>query len=439
VEWAAREVAGLGMSGDSVLGADGELAASVGPFPRNLDWAQVLRTLESGGEEEIRRMLPRVTWHCAAAQSGGGGVPSKRCAERLLELLEGGTLSKYFQEWGALGSFVSVLNYCACRPQYWDVDSKKKRREHEQWRGELGWRVMRWLRPKMDRLAAQPLMAAITALQETFNATWTLKQCALLKVEYLEFGYALFEQLQEWSASTLMDRLNPLWGAAVDYMMSILKLPTVPESGPFRPDECAPDMVPLMALIQETCLKLGMLEWAVSRAKILLRKPGQHEVLLTRILLMATNLEVGQIRFAAIDSAMEVVVDYLEDAAKGVYLHNETGVKAPVDPSPRVAVAYDLTSCITRLMWLPLICSFLVGDGSAVRANKAWREFCVAGRVGALKLVLGGAEVIRRTAQEELNPKYRRGNAKRLAAAEALWEKAAAEFGLKRCSNPVGV
>jgi hypothetical protein len=115
------------MSGDSVLGVDGELAARAGPFPQDLDWAQVLQILESGGEEEIRRMLPRVTWHCTAAQSGGGGVPSKRCAERLLELLEGGTLSEYFQEWGALGSFLSVLNYCARRPQYWAVNRKKKR------------------------------------------------------------------------------------------------------------------------------------------------------------------------------------------------------------------------------------------------------------------------------------------------------------------------
>jgi hypothetical protein len=174
---------------------------------------------------------------------------------------------------------------------------------------------MRWLMISKNGPPRGP--AAITALQEIFNTTWTLKQCALLKVEYLEFGYALFEQLQERSGSTLMDRLNPLWGAAADYLMSILKVPTVPEFGPFHPDECAPDMLPFMGLIQETCVKFWMLEWAVSRAKIRPRKPGQHETLLTRILLMATNLEAGQIRFAAMDSAMEVVVDYLEDGRRG--------------------------------------------------------------------------------------------------------------------------
>ncbi|GAQ88523.1 hypothetical protein KFL_004360050 [Klebsormidium nitens] len=330
-----------------------------------LDWSRIVRELESGDEDVMRELLPRLTGFFVALPSRGAHLTSSEVtprawAESLLALLEGGKCSGLWQEPGALGSFLLVLHMAFRQPVTWAPRSGTA--EQERWAVDMGSRLMAWVYPRVDRLS--------------FAVTDGL---------YLEFGFALFRVLETLAASAPFEVNKLLWSAADEYMTAMLTSPTQEPRGPEAPR--------LMSSLEVAVLDRGILEWAVRerRPRWRQKRTPKHEALLARIFQVAGRHEPGRQRFGTCEDGVAILLGEAHFAATGaVTLHSaKLHRAATVSTRDPPVCNRDVASCLERLTRLLATLGDLTGYTSAERAHARWRELCAADGLVLLKKVLG--------------------------------------------------
>lgn len=413
-----------------VIGVDGcflgtwdEAEQTAGPFA----WEHVVREIKSGDEHAMRGLLPRLARFCADARAdreGGsapaGFVPPPRAfAESLMVLLESGKCAGLLQEPGALGTFFLVLHVAICPPGKWARGSEN--REQEDFHMAIGSRLLNWLRPRVNILCLQSLVMATCLLEDVFNVTWAAKEYAIVEAGYLEYGYLLFDLLRETTVTTSAGSNFTLWSAAITYMSEVIRRWPSKEREFQMLEFCF-----RVKFLGDLAMERGLLDWAVAQSDVIRLIEG-HELqeLVTCTLEKVSNSELGRAKYDASETAVEAVVG----AAKFALLN-----------MPRVASAalIDHIRCNLQCIGTQLLAcwNLLTSPATPEKVEARWRKFLAVGGLSLLKQVLAKRELIAKLGAENLTVS-KVSLSFSLEAADKLWQRAADEAGLRRCSNLV--